>query len=214
MTLLPRLRTAAEQRAMLAPGATIDAGVAFVLVREMLYVRASDRRPETTIEEWRGTCSGKHYLLRALLKELGVPSMLMAATHDFTAQNSPWLPPPLLAEVTAAPVPDVHNFLQVLGEAAGEEAWYAVDATWPLAARSLGLPANEALVPGRHMRLAADIEELFHVPDGDDPQQFKQRLLERHAAGQIERRERFIEALSAWLAEQLGAGAPSTVDGA
>lgn len=62
--------------------------------------------------------------------------------------------------------------------------------------------------------LAADIEELFHVPDGDDPQQFKQRLLERHAAGQIERRERFIEALSAWLAEQLGAGAPSTVDGA
>ena len=27
---------------------------------------ASNRDPETTINEWRGTCSGKHYLLQKL----------------------------------------------------------------------------------------------------------------------------------------------------
>ena len=39
---------------------------AFFLVRDMPYKRASNREPSTTINEWRGTCSGKHYLLKAL----------------------------------------------------------------------------------------------------------------------------------------------------
>ena len=50
----------------------------------MTYQRASDRQPETLIREWRGTCSGKHYLLQALFAELGIPARLIACTTNLT----------------------------------------------------------------------------------------------------------------------------------
>ena len=203
-SLLPLLRAEAGRRGLIEPGATLDAPAVFALVRDMLYERASSRAPETSIAEWRGTCSGKHYLLKALLEELGMQTILMMASHEFTPQNSPWLPPELMAMAAEAPVPDVHTFLSVQSDAAADAGgWTAVDATWPLAARDLGLPANERFTPGRDMAVAADVEELFHVPENVDPQQFKQSLVERHAAGQLDRRERFIEGLSRWLTAQL-----------
>ena len=203
-SLLPILRAEAGRRGLLEPGAALDAQAVFALVRDMPYERASSRAPETAIGEWRGTCSGKHYLLKALLEELGMQTILMMASHEFTPQNSPWLPPELMAMAAEAPVPDLHTFLSVQTDPAAEAGgWTAVDATWPLAARDLGLPANERLAPGRDMAVAADVEELFHVPEDVDPQQFKQSLVERYAVEQRDRRERFIEGLSRWLGARL-----------
>jgi hypothetical protein len=132
--------------------------------------------------------------------------MFMTALHEFTPVNSPWLPRHLLAEVQRAPVADVHNFLMV----ESERGWFAVDATWPLAARALGLPANEVWAPGRNMTVAADIDEIYDVPDDADPIDFKARVLEDHVgvlgSPGRERRERFIEALSAWLKAALEPG--------
>ena len=199
MPLLPAFRSAAVGRGLLDADARIDAALAFALVRDMPYERASDTRPETLVKEWRGICSGKHLLLAELLRELGHDSMLMTALHEFTPVNARWLPPHLLAEVERAPVPDVHNFLMV--ESPG--GWFAVDATWPVASRALGLPANEAWAPGRNMTVAADIDEIYDVPDDADPSEFQARVLEDHVgapgAPGRERRERFIEALGAWL---------------
>jgi hypothetical protein len=174
----------------------------------MSYVRASDRRPETTLAEWRGTCSGKHYLLRALFEELGMPVVLLAAPHEFTPASAPWLPASLLEECERAPVPDVHNFLRI--QAAPQLDWQTVDATWPIAAHELGLPVNEGLIAGKDHLLAADPIEVHHVPPEVDAQELKQRMIEDAAAGQIERRDRFIEQLSAWLATALGAAGTST----
>lgn len=36
------------------------------------HPRTHMRHPKTTIAEWRGTCSGKHYLLFDLVLELGL----------------------------------------------------------------------------------------------------------------------------------------------
>jgi hypothetical protein len=203
MPLLAAFRRAAVDRGLLDANVRIDAALAWALVRDMPYERASDTGPETLVDEWRGTCSGKHLLLARLLGELGHGTMFMTALHEFTPANSPWLPPDLLAEVERAPVPDVHNFLMV----ESESGWFAVDATWPLAARTLGLPANEGWVPGRNMTVAADIDEIYDVPDDADPMEYKARVLDDHvgAAGTPARvrRERFIEALSAWLRTSL-----------
>ncbi len=203
MPLLPAFRSAAITRGLIEQRQRIDAALAFALVRDMPYERAANARPETIIEEWRGTCSGKHLLLAALLRELGRDSLVMAALHEFTPRNAAWLPPHLLAEVQRAPVPDVHNFLMV----EHEPGWFAVDATWPLAARALGLPANEAWAPGRNMTIAADIDELYDTPEDEDPLAFKQRVLADHAGAPgspaRERRERFIETLAAWLRTSL-----------
>jgi hypothetical protein len=209
MPLLAAFRSAAVARGLLDGNTRMDAGLAWALVRDMPHERASDTRLETLIEEWRGTCSGKHLLLAQLLGELGHDSMLMTALHEFTPANSPWLPPHLLAEVERAPIPDVHNFLMV----ESQSGWFAVDATWPLGVRALGLPANEAWAPGRNMTVAADIDEIYDVPDDADPMQFKARLLEDHVGAPgtpaRERRERFIEALSAWVKAVLEPGPQS-----
>src|SRR5687767_14673548 len=121
MPLLSAFRSAAVARGLLDANSRIDPARAFALVREMPYERASDVRGETLVNEWRGTCSGKHLLLAQLLGELGHDSMFMTALHEFTPVNSPWLPPHLLAEVQRAPVADVHNFLMV----EAESGWFA-----------------------------------------------------------------------------------------
>ncbi len=206
MPLLPTLRAEAERRGLIEPGEDLNAARLFDLVRDMPYRRASSRQPEITIREWRGTCSGKHYLLKVLLEEFGLHVILIAATHEYTAENIPWAPPELRAFLDDAPVPDVHNFLRVEIDPFDEaNDWMTVDATWPLAARALGLPANERWVEGRDMRVAADPIELFHVPEEtpfeEQAQQFKQRIIEREFGAQVERRDRFIEAMGRWLAE-------------
>lgn len=204
MTLLiPLLREEATRRGLIEEGERIDPATAFRLVRDMPYRRASDRRPETILREWTGTCSGKHYLLRDLLEELGLAATVILATHEFTPENSPWLPPNLATEVRLAPVPDVHAFLRVEHDPILHE-WMTVDATWPAAARRLGMPSNPAFEPGRDQKIAADPIEVFHVPEDTDPQELKERITADHVGSQSARREAFIAALSDWLARELG----------
>ncbi len=78
--LLETLKSKAVERGLLKPGEDVDLEKAFLLVRDMPYTRASSRDPETIIREWRGTCSGKHYLLKGLFAELGYSLRLIACT--------------------------------------------------------------------------------------------------------------------------------------
>lgn len=195
--LLQRLTAAARQRGLLDAGAAVSAAHVFALVRDIPYRRASSRRPEAIIDEWRGTCSGKHYLLHELFGELGLASRLCLATHVFDDAGTQNFPPALRAEALAAAVPDVHTFLRVRSPA----GWWNVDATWPRSAGRLGLTVNDRFVPGESMRLACAPIEIIEIPTGAEPQAVKEALIARHCAGHVERRERFIEALGAWLAE-------------
>lgn len=195
--LLERLAGAAQQRGLLEAGASVSAARAFALVRDMPYGRASSRRPEVIIDEWRGTCSGKHYLLSGLFRELGLVCRLCLATHVFDEAATRRFPPHLRAEAVAAPVPDVHTFLRLRSPG----GWMDVDATWPRGAGRVGLPVNERWAFGESMRLACAPIEIVEVPAGADPQAVKEALIARHCAGHVERRDRFIEALGTWLAE-------------
>ena len=100
------------------------------LVRDMPYERASSRDPATTIREWRGTCSGKHYLLNDLFDELGFKSRIFMATHKFTEQNTQHFPEHLRGLLSDGPVPDVHTFLKIKSPGESDE-WVDIDATWP-----------------------------------------------------------------------------------
>jgi len=78
--LLELLKTKAVDLGLVSPDAEVTLEHAYYLVRDMPYSRASSREPETIISEWRGTCSGKHYLLKKLFAELGYDSDLIACT--------------------------------------------------------------------------------------------------------------------------------------
>ena len=199
MSILELLKSEAIQRELIEPSAKIDARAAYTLVRDMPYKRASDRQPKTLIREWRGTCSGKHYLLKAIFAELGLSARLMACTNvtQFDLRKEPDAVRDILADVDGRFV-DVHNYL-VLDLPGGE---MIVDATWPLSAKRFDLPVNESFKLGENQRIACTPLETWVVPEGSDPQTFKEKLLEENfSPRELAARDEFIRALGMWMAD-------------
>jgi len=194
MSLLDLIKDQAVRRGFLSPNAKIDAAVAFALVRDMPYRRASDRRPETTIREWQGTCSGKHYLLQALFADLNLPSQIIACTTVVPVDRED-VPDHLLAlyESANCRFVDVHNYLVV--SLPGDKRMI-VDATWPLSAAEAGLTTNPEFILGQDQQIAAATLDSWSIPPGRDPQDFKDELLRTHfTPAELLFREEVIRAL-------------------
>jgi hypothetical protein len=191
--LLETLRSKAVERGILNPEEVLDAEKAFLLVRDMPYTRASARDPETIIREWRGTCSGKHYLLKALFHELGYTSRLIACTTvaHIDPKEVRWELRKLL-EQSGGRFVDVHNYL-LLETPEGE---MIVDATWPVATKGMGTVVNEHFVMGENHQIACEPLKTWVVPDERDPQEFKNQILkDSFSPEELEHREKFIKAL-------------------
>lgn len=197
MSYVDKLKVQAVQRGLLEPRAEIDAPRAFTLVRDMPYKRASDRQPETLIHEWRGTCSGKHYLLKILFAELGFRARIIACTNEmqFDMQTESEEVRKILKDTNGRFV-DVHNYL-VLELPEGE---MVVDATWPRSAKRFGLPVNESFMPGEDQQIACSPIETWVVPEDSDPQSFKQKLLQDNfTPEELTARDEFIRAMGDWM---------------
>ena len=187
------LRSKAIERRLLKPGEEIDAAKAFFLVRDMPYTRASSRDPEITIQEWRGTCSGKHYLLKSLFAELGYKSRLIACTtvayidpRDVSGKLRE------LLEQSAGRFVDVHNYL-ILELPEGE---MIVDATWPLTTKGMGTVVNENFVLGENHQIACTPIKTWVVPEDRDSQEFKNEILkDSFTPEELAHRDEFIQAL-------------------
>jgi hypothetical protein len=187
------LRSKAIERRLLKPGEEIDAAKAFFLVRDMPYTRASSRDPEITIQEWRGTCSGKHYLLKSLFAELGYESRLIACTtvayidpRDVSGKLRE------LLEQSAGRFVDVHNYL-ILDL---PEREMIVDATWPLTTKGMGTVVNENFVLGENHQIACTPIKTWVVPEDRDSQEFKNEILkDSFTPEELAHRDEFIQAL-------------------
>ena len=191
--LLERLRAKAIERGLLKSGEEIDAEKAFLLVRDMPYTRASSRDPETIIQEWRGTCSGKHYLLKRLFVELGYASRLIACT-TVTYIDPKEVRGKLrkLLEQSEGRFVDVHNYLVL--ELPEKEM--IVDATWPLATKGMGTVVNERFVLGQNHQIACEPLKTWVVPEDRNAQEFKDELLkESFTPQELAHREEFIKTL-------------------
>ena len=191
--LLEAIKSKAVERGLLAPKDKMDLEKAFLLVRDMPYTRASSRDPETIIQEWRGTCSGKHYLLKNLFAELGYPSHLVACTTvtHIEPQKARGKLRRLLEQSEGRFV-DVHNYLIL--ELPGKEM--IVDATWPLATRGMGTVVNERFILGENQRIACEPLNTWIVPEDRDAQEFKDEILKKSfTAQELAHREEFIQTL-------------------
>jgi len=197
MCLINMLSTEAEARGLVDPSLEFDLAATFRLVRDMPYQRASDRQPTTLIREWRGTCSGKHYLLKALYEELGTKSQVIACTSiDMIDEKMVTEELHDLWAAAGGRFVDVHNYL-VLSYPEGE---MVVDATWPLGNEKYGLKVNEEFVLGQDQQIACTPIQKWIVPDDRDPQAFKEQLLREHfTTEELAFRDAFILALSEWL---------------
>lgn len=191
--LLEILKSKAVKRGLLAPNEQIGLEKSFLLVRDMPYIRASSRVPETIIQEWRGTCSGKHYLLKRLFAELGYSSRLIACTTvvHIDPNQAPEQLRELLEQSNGRFV-DVHNYLIL--ELPDREM--IVDATWPLATKGTGTVVNESFVLGENQQIACEPIRTWVVPEGSDAQEFKKQILkDTFTAEELAHRDEFIKTL-------------------
>ena len=196
-SLVSLLEQESRRRGLLSYGESLTAERAFALVRDMPYRRASSRRPEAIIEEWRGTCSGKHYLLADIFREMGFETQVIMCTHRFTPENTGHFPQELRELVAEGPVPDVHTYLQL----STTEGPTLVDATWPSSAASLGMPVNREFLAGAKTTIACDPIDTLPVPEGRDPQDFKEQVIRQFCGAQSQLRDDFIEGMGRWLGE-------------
>jgi len=193
------LRDEARKRGFVRGGpelsAELSVGEIFSLIRDMPYLRARSRQPKVILEEWRGTCSGKHYLLKELFQEMGLEARIVMCTHQFTEENSRHFPAALRAHLADGPVPDVHTYIRLHDH----KGWTQVDATWPSSAAGLGMTVNLQYQPGVDMELACDPIDHFEVPENIEPQIFKEELIQSFCGPRINQRELLIEGLREWL---------------
>ena len=199
MNLLALLKEEAVKRNLLDVEANIDAAAAFYLVRDMPYIRASSREPEAIIREWRGTCSGKHYTLKALFAELGISSQVMAATavYQFLPGD---LPENVAATGQGVQFVDVHNYL-LLNLPDGE---MIVDATWPVFSQPYGMIVNRSFNLGENQKIACAALQTWIVPEDEDAQAFKDDLLRSNfTPEELAHRDAVIGYINSLFAEQL-----------
>ena len=199
-TLLPLLERESRRRNLVASDETLTAATCFTLIRDMPYRRASSREPEAIIREWQGTCSGKHYALHRLFGELGLHSRVIMCTHRFTRDNTSHFPAELRALVEREPVPDVHTYLKVETDV----GLMVIDATWPSSAAPLGMPVNGHFEAGQDMAIACHPIDTYEVQAGQDPQVFKEGLIEEFCGASSQVRDDFIEGMSRWLSHATG----------
>jgi len=188
------IKSAAIEKGYLKPEDEIDPEKAFLLVRDMPYARASSRDPETTIKEWRGTCSGKHYLLKELFRELGYSSRMIACTSvSLLDPKKYWGKMRKLLKESGGKFVDVHNYL-ILKLPDGE---MIVDATWPIYAVGMETVINKDFVLGVNQKIAVEPIESWVVPDDRVAQEFKDELLnDSFSPEELAHREELVETVS------------------
>jgi hypothetical protein len=170
----------------------------FAFVQAMPYRFPGPRDAVYTLEHGWGTCSGKNYLLAELLLAAGIPCAHVLVTGDLT-MNPPHGTPEMRALLEAGPLPDVHSALTAIGP----RGPITVDASWDPPLARLGFPVAIDWDGSEDTPLAITPTAIYAVA-GADPTVEKELLRGRVFGGRselLERRNRYLELLSGWIAQ-------------
>lgn len=171
----------------------------FAFVQALPYRWPGPRDAAHTLEHGWGTCSGKNYLLAELLRAAAIPCAHVLVTGDLTV-SSPNVPPAMRVLLEAGPLPDVHSALSAIGPAGP----VTVDASWDPPLARLGFPVARGWDGTTDTPLAI-VPAAVYAVCGDDPTAEKELLRARVFGGRpelLERRNRYLELLSAWIAAE------------
>lgn len=166
------------------------------LVRRIPYGQAGQRDPRVVFENNVGTCSGKHILLRDLLRHNGYPAQVITIFTYFNkgVPLHPELPAELQHMIREEDVCDYHHYVRV--ETA--DGPLHLDATWHDLLTDYGFPVNAAWDGRGDTRLAAAIER--DCGAAEDVAAYKLELLAGLTEAQSATRRRFFDLLTGWIA--------------
>lgn len=167
-------------------------------VRNLVYASDGNRDPRIVMKTRRGACTGKHILLRDLLRRSGERADVEFAAGDFAAGMPvvSSMPDALSAWIRSGGIRDFHCY--VVWHDGEREV--TLDATWPDALAPLGFPVNAGWTGHGDTRIAL-------TPDGlkaraEDVIAHKARLVATLSEEQRNDRRNFLELLTKWMPEE------------
>jgi hypothetical protein len=142
-----------------------------------------------------GSCSGKHILLRDLLREVGWEAEVITMFTHFNRgiPSHHAMPAELRAMIEGEVVCDFHHYVRVQMR----EGWHKLDATWHDALIPYGFPVNRDWKGLSDTVLAAT--PIHEYPAVEDLIARKQQLLAELTAQQREFRAKFFRLLTEWM---------------
>jgi hypothetical protein len=164
-------------------------------VRKIPYGSTGQRDPVKVIANNLGSCSGKHILLRDLLREVGWEAEITTMFTHFNrgVPSHPAMPADLRAMIDGEDVCDFHHYVRVRIR----EGWHKLDATWHDALISYGFPVNRDWEGHSDTVLAAT--PIREYPAVEDLVAWKEQLLTQLTPEQREFRAKFFTRLTEWM---------------
>lgn len=158
-------------------------------LRDMPYKRPSkENTVENCLDEWQGTCSGKHKVAYELLNVLGYEAKLWMAAYkvDF---NKNYFSEKLKSLAKNTAVYDIHNFLTC--NLTGKDI--IIDITFPRKFKSLGFPVTDEWDGEENFILCCIPEHTILIENVDKADADKKRWLEElNSKDGLKIREMFI----------------------
>jgi hypothetical protein len=154
----------------------------FEKVRDIPHGYINSRNPLDVYNHNKGTCSGKHELLKALYEELNIPVKNFVVKHNF--KN---LPNDISKLLGSKDMLDLHNFLKIKIN----NKWLTVDATWDKDLEELGFPVNHNWDGQSNMQLAVKTQE--EVREVKDPIASKEEFINQLPKDVRIQRERMLQ---------------------
>ena len=166
-------------------------------VRNIPYGSTGNRNPQLVCELNVGSCSGKHILLRDLLREVGQEAEVITMftyfnestpVHDSYSTE--------LKELSSNfRIPDFHHYVRVKRRS----NWINLDATWHNATIPFGFTVNHDWDGEGDTKLASIAEQEY--PNQEQLIDFKQHLVASLSNEQRNIRARYFELVSDWIAQ-------------
>lgn len=165
-------------------------------VRNIPYGSTGVREPLQVIEKNYGSCSGKHLLLRDLLRvggyEAEIITMFTYFNRGVPVHES--YPAELKRLCREGDVPDFHHYVR----ARVDGDWRRLDATWHDQLIPYGFPVNDAWAGDGDTVLAATAIEEY--PNIEDLIPRKEALIRSLPPEDRKRRARFFQLVTEWIA--------------
>ena len=164
----------------------------FEKVRDIPYGDIGSRDPIDVYKQNKGTCSGKHELLKGLYKELGLPVKDCLIMHRFK-QLSVKFPDEINEILERTDIIDPHNYFKV--KINGK--WLTIDVTWDKSLQKLGFPVNENWDGKSDMAVAVALGGEVYEPE--DPITKKKEIINSFPKLVQEDRKLFLKKTTEWL---------------
>ncbi len=164
----------------------------FEKVRDIPYGSIGSRDPFEVYRNNTGTCSGKHELLKALYKAMGVETQDYIAMHRFADMKIEY-PENIRAILERSDIIDPHNFFKIK---TGDQ-WVNVDVTWDKPLKEFGFPVNEDWDGKSDMEICV---VPLSITQTEDPIGFKKQELSKLPQNVQDDRLLFLEELTKWTA--------------